>query len=55
MDRYELIRGFLSFADANDYAQRLPSAARAKVVPYTSDRRTFFAVDVRRGYVGGRL
>jgi hypothetical protein len=55
MNRYQLIRGFSSFADADDYAQRLPHDAAAKAAPYSSDGRTLFAVDVRRSYVGGRL
>lgn len=51
MDRYQLIRGFSSDAEAREYADRLPPEARAKVVPYRADKDCWkFAVDVRRTY-----
>ena len=55
MNRYQLIRGFNSYEDARDYADRLPDCAVAKVCPYRSGRIHLFAVDVIRDYTGGRL
>jgi len=56
MNRYQLIRGFDTHGAAQDYADRLPASAGAKVVPYSTGRHTFaFCVDVLRTYVGGRL
>ena len=60
MNYFELIRGFETHAAAQDYADRLPDHARARIVPYTpsrgiSSREYLFAVDVHRDYTGGRL
>ena len=63
MNRYQLIRGFDTHDAAQDYANRLPSEAQAKVVPYRDPSRRppgtkpvyLFAIDVHRDYVGGRL
>ena len=56
MNRYTLIKGFKTYAEALDYAERLPKHAIAKVVPYAIGRGLhLFAVDVSRDYVGGRL
>ena len=56
MNRYQLIKGFDTHAEALDYASRLPAHAIAKVVPYSIGRgRHLFAVDVSRNYTGGRL
>jgi len=56
MNRYTLIKGFDTHAEALDYAERLPAHAIAKVVPYSIGRgRHLFAVDVSRDYTGGRL
>jgi hypothetical protein len=56
MNRYQLIRGFDTHADAQAYADALPAHAVAKVVPYSVGRdRYAFAVDVIRAYTGGRL
>lgn len=56
MDRYQLIRGFDTHADAQAYADALPAHAIAKVVPYSVGHcRHAFAVDVSRDYTGGRL
>lgn len=56
MNTYTLIKGFDTYAEALDYANRLPKHAIAKVVPYSIGRgRHLFAVDVSRDYVGGRL
>lgn len=53
MNRYQLIRGFNTHAEAQDYADRLPARAIAKVVPYATGRYTHaFAVDVSRDYTG---
>jgi len=56
MNRYTLIKGFETHAEAQAYADRLPAHAVAKVVPYSTGRNThLFAVDVSRDYTGGRL
>ena len=56
MNRYTLIKGFDTAAEAHDYASRLPAHAIAKVVPYSIGKgRYLFAVDVSRDYTGGRL
>lgn len=56
MNRYQLIKGFRSHAEAEDYAERLPLDAFPKVVPYAVGRDRFaFAVDVSRDYTGGRI
>lgn len=56
MNRYQLIRGFDSWCEANEYVNRLPEYAIAKVVPYSTGKDThLFAVDVSRDYTGGRV
>jgi len=56
MNRYTLIKGFETHADAMEYASRLPDIAVAKVVPYSiGQEQHLFAVDVSRDYVGGRV
>ena len=51
-NRYQLIKGFKTHADAKAYADALPAKAIAKVVPYSTGPKTYaFAVDVSRNYV----
>lgn len=56
MNRYQLIRGFDTWAEANEYAKVLPPEAIAKVIPYSTGKNTHaFSVDVSRDYTGGRI
>lgn len=54
MNCYTLVKGFETHAEAQEYADRLPPHAIAKVVPYGVPRRNnggrshLFAVDVSR-------
>lgn len=56
MNHYQLIRGFDTWTEANEYAKSLPAEAIAKVTPYSTGRCKYaFAVDVSRDYTGGRI
>ncbi len=56
MTHYVLIKGFKTYWDAKDYADRLPQKAFAKVSPYSVEREKYlFCIEVHRHYLGGRL